>query len=154
MKNCPRCQVDRPQYKFFVKDGGGRFARCMVCQRETSKDWPREQRLLATYGITLGTYNRKLRQQKGLCVVCKEPPKDDRLLVVDHDHDSGKVRSLLCYRCNCALGSLEGDLFIGLLKYLRRHDPKHFEKAMKYVGETLKRKEKSESWNSAHSKVA
>jgi hypothetical protein len=76
------------------------------------------------YGINL-TYERYLEMlagQNGLCAICCRPP-GKKSLAPDHDHQTGKVRALLCSKCNCGLGCLNDDS--GLLRraaeYLDRH---------------------------------
>ena len=44
--------------------------------------------------------------QGGLCAICHKP-QTTRKLAVDHDHESGLIRGLLCTRCNCDIGLLE-----------------------------------------------
>ena len=58
------------------------------------------------YDITLDAYNEVLAAQGGVCVICQEFNVTERSnrLVVDHDHESGVLRGLLCHRCNCGLG--------------------------------------------------
>ena len=53
-------------------------------------------------GVTVEDYDRLLAAQGGGCAICGNPPKTRRL-DVDHDHRTGKVRGLLCHRCNRAL---------------------------------------------------
>jgi Recombination endonuclease VII len=53
-------------------------------------------------GVSDDEYARMLAAQNGGCAICGSPPKTRRLHV-DHDHASGKVRGLLCHRCNRAL---------------------------------------------------
>jgi len=53
-------------------------------------------------GITDEEYERLLAEQEGGCAICGNPPKTRRLSV-DHNHRTGKVRGLLCFRCNRAL---------------------------------------------------
>lgn len=68
--------------------------------------------LRSTYGITLEQYNAMVATQKGRCAICNRPPPRHgryRKLVVDHDHATGEVRSLLCNPCNTAMGSLGED---------------------------------------------
>jgi hypothetical protein len=71
------------------------------------------------YGISLDVYEEMFNEQEGKCKMCNSP--SDKLLVVDHDHITNKVRGLLCQRCNCFLGYIESDgLLIKLAKlYLR-----------------------------------
>lgn len=60
------------------------------------------------YGITIKDYNRMLKKQNNVCAICKKSIKDNgRRLFVDHDHKTGKIRKLLCYQCNTALGWYE-----------------------------------------------
>ena len=70
------------------------------------------------YGITVDDYEKLLETQNGVCAICQQPPNNNpkrrqprvrpqRLLVVDHCHETGKVRGLLCNRCNTGLWGLE-----------------------------------------------
>lgn len=61
------------------------------------------------FGITEADYNRMLEEQKGKCKICEGSPTNSKLrhFHVDHDHETGKVRGLLCNECNCALGLLK-----------------------------------------------
>lgn len=55
------------------------------------------------YGITPEDYDRMHAEQSGKCKTCKEVPVGDKArgrLHVDHCHQTGKIRGLLCYRCN------------------------------------------------------
>lgn len=61
------------------------------------------------FGITPETYDEMLAGQDGGCAICRRPPRDDIALHVDHEHGTGRVRGLLCFRCNNALGDFEDD---------------------------------------------
>jgi hypothetical protein len=58
------------------------------------------------FGITVEEYDRLFANQNGLCAICSAPSRRGRL-AVDHDHSSGRVRALLCARCNLLLGYAE-----------------------------------------------
>jgi hypothetical protein len=58
------------------------------------------------YHLSVTEYNRLLTQQNGVCAICREPEREERSLSVDHDHRTGRVRSLLCSGCNKAIGFL------------------------------------------------
>lgn len=74
------------------------------------------------YGITETDYQQLLKEQGGSCACCGAPPRKKRL-AVDHDHESGAVRGLLCINCNSMIG--HADDRIHRLKlaiaYLRSH---------------------------------
>ena len=75
------------------------------------------------YGITLEQYNAMLAAQGGVCALCKMPGRFGKYdkLDVDHCHETGRVRGLLCITCNHALGIL-GDNVEALekaIKYLK-----------------------------------
>jgi hypothetical protein len=62
------------------------------------------------YSIDQAAYEAMLSRQRGVCAICggrNQPPT--RRLAVDHDHATGKVRGLLCYRCNSAIGLFDED---------------------------------------------
>jgi len=64
---------------------------------------------LKKYNLTLTEYENLLVKQDCKCAICKEPPSPDKSLVIDHNHETGQVRGLLCYRCNLAIGHLKDD---------------------------------------------
>jgi hypothetical protein len=62
------------------------------------------------YDLSLKEYEELFNIQCGVCIICHKPPTEQKpFLVVDHDHETGKVRGLLCNNCNVALG-LFGDV--------------------------------------------
>lgn len=76
---------------------------------------------LALYGLKIDEYLDMVETCKGRCEICGKRP-DDQSLAVDHCHDSGKVRGLLCSECNLGLGKLgdTADALERALKYLTR----------------------------------
>ena len=78
--------------------------------------------LFNKFGITKEEYNEMYIKQGGVCAICKNPElSTNRSLAVDHDHKTGKVRALLCGKCNKALGlfSDDVDLLNSASSYLR-----------------------------------
>lgn len=67
-------------------------------------------RKLAHFGITMVDYNRMLKEQNGVCAICFKECGRHLRLSVDHCHKTGKVRGLLCMRCNLALGALDDNV--------------------------------------------
>jgi len=122
---CNRCGVEKTITEFTktnrLKAGYGNP--CKECKNienraaykknpEYKKEWQKSKRGLNTkmvrlYGITIEQYDKMNEKQCGKCLICggTEPVKR---LFVDHDHDTGAVRGLLCGKCNTALG-LFGD---------------------------------------------
>jgi hypothetical protein len=69
----------------------------------------RKSHLKRKFGITLEQYDAMLAEQGGGCGICRKPPRDDISLHVDHDHETGRIRGLLCFTCNNALGDFDDD---------------------------------------------
>lgn len=95
--------------------------------RERRKKWSPERKAAevhrqrryqykAKYGITIEDYEALFVQQGGQCALCPSKP-NQRRLAVDHCHDTGRVRGLLCIKCNHALGVL-GDTPEGITSAL------------------------------------
>jgi len=75
----------------------------------------RSGQLKRLYGITLETYNQMFESQQGACLLCNTHQSQLKTaLHVDHDHESGKVRGLLCFECNKRLGRYETIVRAGL----------------------------------------
>lgn len=87
--------------------------------------------LKKTHGISLSLYNAKLEYQKGVCAICRKPETaldkngQIRRLSVDHCHNHGHIRGLLCTACNRGLGLFQDDAerLIRAAKYICSHDP-------------------------------
>lgn len=74
------------------------------------KDHPeraRSNNLRYQYGITIDDFEKMLEAQRGCCAICGEPPAQGKKLVVDHCHQEGHVRALLCNACNTGIGLFE-----------------------------------------------
>jgi hypothetical protein len=80
---------------------------------------------LKEYGLSELVFRQMLNQQRGRCAVCIDPISVEakRGLNVDHDHDTGAVRGLLCQRCNTGLGQFRDrpDLLRAAAAYLVKH---------------------------------
>jgi hypothetical protein len=68
----------------------------------------RARRLRHQYGLSVDEYDAMLARQGGVCAVCGGGP-GARAFCVDHDHDTGAVRGLLCNPCNAGIGQLGDD---------------------------------------------
>ena len=93
------------------------------------RDYIKDKYLKAEFGISLGEYTKRHTEQGGLCAICYEPETVRskgklKSLAVDHNHKTGKVRGLLCQRCNTALGSLRESpkLALALIEYLKKSE--------------------------------
>lgn len=139
-KLCRKCGETKP-YSEFTKTTctkAGITSNCKVCRnayskqrrdfnyekvRATEKESHMKHRLKQLYGITRDDYNNMLDAQDNCCAICKTH-KDTltRALAVDHCHDTGNVRGLLCNRCNRALGQFEDDIELlkAAVSYMRR----------------------------------
>lgn len=75
------------------------------------------------YGITIEQYDAMLLAQGGLCAICKTLSTHKKRMHVDHDHETGQVRGLLCSPCNTALHKLErhAQWADAATKYLKEH---------------------------------
>jgi Recombination endonuclease VII len=106
MKTCTKCKIEKPITSFYK----GHSA-CKECVIARVSRWyyngnqvlVKRNNLRHKYGMTLSDYDNLLRIQGGLCAICGRPD-ERRCLHVDHDHDTGVIRGLLCEHCNAGLG--------------------------------------------------
>ncbi|MFP3967298.1 endonuclease VII domain-containing protein [Actinomadura fulvescens] len=128
MKYCPRCQETKPLEAFGRNrsEKSGLTAYCRPCHtaamteiKERTHGGQRNYMLKRRYGITVEDVERMAAEQGGVCIIClRSDPKH-----VDHGHKTGKVRGLLCFSCNGALGQFGDDVerLRAAAKYLDRH---------------------------------
>ena len=107
-----------------------------ILKARSDKNKTNPEKLMATnlrkmYGITISDYDNMLKAQNNLCAICSLPEtsihprtKEIKKLSVDHNHNSGKVRGLLCTRCNCMIGyARESEILLNkAIEYLRTYD--------------------------------
>lgn len=114
-KGCKSCGLVKPGDEFYRQKWAstGLSAWCKACVR--GKDLQRQ------YGIDPSDYSQMLDKQDGGCAICYMPPSPGKGLAVDHDHDTGKVRGLLCTSCNTALGKFPTvEMLKRAIEYLER----------------------------------
>jgi hypothetical protein len=107
----------RPEYK--AKQAG----RARVW-RETNYRQHREYHLQKCYGISLEEYDKLLALQLGVCATCDTQHDVSKPLTVDHSHDTGRVRGLLCDGCNRSLATAKENpqILRALAEYLETRD--------------------------------
>lgn len=82
----------------------------------------RDYNLRSHYGVTLEEYDAMVVNQKGLCALCRKPPVKGSLHL-DHDHETKKIRALLCTKCNTGIGLFneDSDLLRRAIEYIEHH---------------------------------
>lgn len=72
------------------------------------------------YGVSEEEIRIRFEAQQGLCLICSDPLVKP---MIDHDHDGGQVRGILCLRCNAGLGFFRdnADALMRAAKYVRRY---------------------------------
>lgn len=111
-KICSKCKEEKSLGKFHLNRSkkDGRSTYCSSCAKLYDKE-TKEKRALTTrksqlrrnYGLSLEDYNRILLNQDNKCFICGRTPKQikkKKMLAVDHDHETGEIRGLLCFNCN------------------------------------------------------
>ncbi len=106
------------EYKCATEYSSVRATACFECIQKAAMD----RRLRYTYGITVEDYNAMFIEQRGRCAICgKHQSSLNRVLCVDHNHDTGKVRALLCNGCNTLVGAADNPLIDVVLAYVKLH---------------------------------
>ena len=115
-KVCLTCGLEKPITEFHKqatkKNPARRKPHCRECWSKIRKDKTpehnRRYNLKQCYGLTPEEYDSMLHLQNGVCAICGGTETVGRL-AVDHCHETGKIRGLLCTNCNQALGKFKDD---------------------------------------------
>ncbi len=119
-RTCRTCGQEQPITEYYAtgRKPDERHTECKTCTKarvsathKANPDLQRNRDLKRLYGITLEDYNERLIKQEHKCACCgtTSPGGKHSTFVVDHCHETGKIRGLLCHNCNTALGLLKDD---------------------------------------------
>lgn len=116
--------------KFDHSTSEGRAEYGRAWRRENAEKY-KDKTLKSDFGISIDQYNEMLLSQKGCCAICNHPETASRsgkikALAVDHCHETGNIRSLLCSTCNVGLGAYKDkpELLRQAAEYIEHHKTK------------------------------
>jgi hypothetical protein len=139
MKECCDCAVVKPVSEFTaiirnVNYGVSAYAAARkACRRDRNTKYRaqpgekakrRQEYVKRTYGLTLEKWNAMFEKQRGCCAICFTHSSEIKTgLSVDHNHETGEVRGLLCLHCNAGIGNLKEDYVVikSAFEYLKKH---------------------------------
>lgn len=133
-KKCTKCNEVKSTDDFYWDKTNKRFmSYCKQCGKagvkkhrtdnpDKHRQYHRTHKYKTQFDLTVGEYEELLAQQDGKCAICQTAP-GKKMLAVDHDHNTGRVRALLCTACNTGLGLFKDDpvLLARAISYLDFH---------------------------------
>lgn len=138
MKTCGFCNETKPDEDFVTLEWRPLSQFCKFCRENVRNPWsfthaktPDHKRKRAAYnkevnfGLTQEQHDELVAKQEGKCAVCTQPFESGFAQhAVDHCHTTGRIRGLLCHRCNLGLGhfSDDPDIMQRAVDYLRAAD--------------------------------
>lgn len=120
MRKCRNCWKDKDLSEFYFRNDTKKHKNiCKICTGKRIKKYSKNNKevskrssLKCLYGITLEQFNKLLKIQGNRCAICNKKHLKKKSLVVDHCHETNKVRGLLCNNCNTGLGLFKENLKI------------------------------------------
>lgn len=133
VKRCKKHGLIRQSQSYKILNSNS--YRCRLCKyknnykpNESYKKIRQDRFLQKRYGINNDSYEKILTSQNNVCAICKlnnlnydSKSGIKRRMALDHCHNSGKTRGILCHKCNTGLGSFQDNISIleNALNYLR-----------------------------------
>ena len=114
-KLCKWCDTEKPHSDFYFQRGRPshpcKECKCAAQRKRNDPEKTRRWDLKKKYGITPEDYNVMFSEQDGGCAICGRTDMSNgkTYLAVDHCHETGAVRGLLCNNCNLMLGHSQDD---------------------------------------------
>lgn len=139
-RKCSACQQELPLNHFSIYAQTLRHPYCKPCMsianknnkiknkdtyeayRARASQLSRKSYLKNNWNMTTDDFNKMLATQENRCAICGNSPK---VLHIDHDHNTGKIRELLCNNCNRGIGHLKESesILISAISYIKKHQP-------------------------------
>ena len=114
-KNCKKCNSE------FEANHG----RTIYCSTECKTPNRRHYNLLKRYGLSESDWEEMFENQERKCAICKKDDSGNSIYgwAVDHCHSTGKVRAILCMKCNTGLGAFRDniDIILNAASYILYH---------------------------------
>ncbi len=106
---CVRCKIEKFHNDYWDTDLRAKHCRCIKCRIEMHQQHRQRVGVSHRLNVTKLQYDLMLEKQSHVCLICKNPEKSIlkgkiKNLAIDHCHSSGKIRGLLCQKCNQGLG--------------------------------------------------
>lgn len=130
-RRCYVCDTEKSMDEFYTSKScsGGRRYECKECCKAANRNRlydyhkARATQLKCRFGITPEDYDEMLHKQGGCCAICGGLNPNGNALSVDHCHETGLIRALLCNYCNAGLGQFRDnpDLMEAAAEYIRRY---------------------------------
>ena len=131
-KICKTCKFDKPLSEYYKASprkhlpNGWTFSECKTCSKARVTSWHndnhdrvvknrarahRNRKLRDIYKINPDDYDKMITVQSGRCAICgtDDPGRGSTFFPVDHDHETGVVRGLLCHGCNLGIAHFSDD---------------------------------------------
>lgn len=134
IKQCTKCKIFKNINEYYFDNTTNKpKPNCKICDRKRRQlpEVKKRDALVRTatrikrvYNISSDYYEYLLNQQNHKCAICKKRELDSKgRLSIDHCHNTGQVRGLLCRSCNLGIGNLKDNisLLAEAIKYLEKH---------------------------------
>lgn len=128
MKKCSNCKCYKDEESFYRRKdrNGGLTSWCIQCLIEYNNKWKERNQInrrKRDFGLEDEDYQKMLVEQNNSCAICGV--KQEELtysLCVDHDHETGIIRGLLCHNCNVCIGKAKDNIktLKNAIKYLTK----------------------------------
>ncbi len=142
-KRCSICKKNKDVSEFYIRwllsNSATYTSACKECSRTRNRtsyktkirgSQNRDGHLRRVYGLSTEEYGKLYAKQGGVCAICGKPETSTNKktgeiynLSVDHNHQTGAIRGLLCYSCNVSLGHFKDDIskLFAAIEYLKKY---------------------------------
>ena len=120
---CKPCNLEKDKERRMSKTPEERQEIGRRNREKMGKDYHKDYKLKKNYGFGLETFNEMVERQQNSCKICGDEFTENRPAQVDHNHDTGEVRDLLCTPCNTSLGLMKEDInrLTSMIEYINGH---------------------------------